>query len=84
MEANLRKHVLSGYASVSREKVITKVTFNMDSVEGSDPDEFILSAAGPTRLTESIEISDPDEMRMGPTKHTYTVETSDEDEFLLM
>lgn len=82
MERTLKKHVLSQYASVIGKTIISKKTFNTDSIEVSDPDEFKLS--GPTQITKTIESSDPDEMYMGPTKNTYTLEASDEDEFLLM
>ena len=49
-------------------------TYETNTIEISDPDEFCLSE----------KIINNDNMLMTQTRHTYTIETSDEDEFLLM
>lgn len=51
-----------------------------ETIENSDPDEFICKAD--SRLTFTVENSDPDEFRLqGPTVETAVVENSDADEF---
>ena len=53
-----------------------------ETVENSDPDEFVCK--DDSRLTFIVENSDPDEFRFqGPTVETAVVENSDADEFNL-
>ena len=81
MDSMLRKHLLSGYASINKIEIITKTSLDKVSMEAFDSDEFISSAVGPTGITENVETSDPDEFSMmGPTLETRCVETSDPDE----
>ena len=61
MENNLRKHVLSNYASINRTNISTGPTAVTENIENSDVDEFVMS--GPTHITRSIEESDPDGSR---------------------
>ena len=77
MQDSIRKHILSEYA-------ISVIPYNGYTPRDSYQDQSILNVSDPTVLTENIENSDPDEMRMGPTNTTFTVETTDDDEFLLM
>lgn len=91
---SLRRHVLSNFAVLSVEPVgaVKKPTFNTDSVEVSDADEFRAAGMagkalhmGPTLLTRSVEISDEDSLaalaQRGPTCLTEELETTDIDEF---
>ena len=88
---SLQRHILSNFA-VGAVEPLTKPTFNTDSVEISDADEFRMDGlksevlhVGPTLLTKSIEVSDDDGLcaltQQGPTYLTEQVETSDVDEF---
>lgn len=81
----LRKHILSKFnesynVKIEKNVVKGKTTFETNTIEISDPDEFVLEAS--TKETRTIEISDPDEMIMGPTRITKTLEATDADEFI--
>lgn len=78
----LKKHVLGYYCS--SECSAFKPTFNTDSVEASDSDEFLAENLGPTVLTEHAETSDEDGFLMkDPTYITHSIESSDPDEFIV-
>ena len=61
MGKNLRKHILSEYANIAKTKA-KGPTMLTESIELSDPDEFILTSS--TYLTHAIEESDPDEFQI--------------------
>ena len=82
MENNLRKHVLSNYASINRTNISTGPTAVTENIENSDVDEFVMS--GPTHITRSIEESDSDGFVLGvPTGLTHSIEESDPDEMFM-
>ena len=55
---------------------------NRSILSGKNCESDLLTGGGPTRLTESTEISDPDSIFMSdPTYLTHAVEPSDPDEF---
>ena len=80
MENNLRKHVLSNYASANSTRIITKATIDTDATKISAPDEFRINFMGSTMITENIVNSDVDEiMMMGLTKTTKSIEVTHQD-----
>lgn len=78
----LKKHILGYYC---RSECSTfKPTFNTESVEDSDSDEFSVENLGPTVLTEQAETSDEDGfLTKDPTYITHSIESSDQDEFIV-
>lgn len=80
----LRKHILSKVnenynIKVEKNTIKGKTTFETNTIEVSDADEFILGSR--TEETRTIEISDTDET-IGTTKITKILEATDADEFI--
>lgn len=91
MKKDLKKHILSKYASSGRENKLNKgnthnaigPTILTENIENSDPDDFKLY--GPTHVTKNMETSDADDFVLaGPTILTHAVENSDLDECKLL
>ena len=84
MVNNLRKHILSNYATTKEIGLLAGITIGTISSESSSSDEFRMERNEPTMVTENIEISDPDEFVMSePTGFTHAIEESDPDEFIV-